>query len=63
MSKDVCDNGIIDPIMLYQGKILDGRNRYDLACKQGLRFKSVDFTGNDAEALKYVITELLQTMF
>ncbi len=33
MAKDIKKNGLLDPIILYQGKILDGRQRY-LACKK-----------------------------
>lgn len=40
-------HGLIDPITLYEGKILDGRNRY-LACKQaGVEPTFIEYEGTD----------------
>lgn len=45
--EDVRANGLLEPVMLYEGKILDGRNRY-AACKQaGVVPKFVQFEGSD----------------
>jgi ParB-like chromosome segregation protein Spo0J len=45
--KDLCDsiakNGILEPITLYQGMILDGRNRYRAAREVGLAFSAKNF--------------------
>ena len=45
---DLQKNGQINPIVLYEGKILDGRNRY-LACKgAGIEPRFTEYTGDDA---------------
>jgi ParB-like chromosome segregation protein Spo0J len=45
---DLQKNGQINPIVLYDGKILDGRNRY-LACKEaGIEPRFTEYTGDDA---------------
>lgn len=36
LKKDIQSNGIIEPVTLYEGKILDGRNRYRIAIELGL---------------------------
>lgn len=57
MSYDIQKNGLSDPVVLYEGKILDGRNRY-LACKKaGLRPKTVNYEGKDP--LSFVISKNL----
>lgn len=52
--KDVKARGIINPIILYQGKILDGRNRYRAAIAAGVTLTDRDFkdlaSGLDPEA-------------
>lgn len=50
-------NGLREPIMLYEGLILDGRNR-DNACQDaGIDPRYVQFEGNDTEALLFVWDE------
>ena len=44
---DVEKNGQIDPIYLYDGKVLDGRNRYTVCAMLGITPKTVEYTGND----------------
>ena len=44
-----------DPIWLYEGKILDGRTRYDAATAVGVKPEFGDFTGSRAEALQFAI--------
>lgn len=40
-------NGVINPIVLYDGKILDGRNRYVCARNLGIECPTVTYEGDD----------------
>lgn len=44
---DVLANGVREPIWLYQGQILDGRNRYRAASSQGVEFEVREYEGDD----------------
>ena len=52
--EDIGNRGILSPIILYEGKILDGRNRYRAAKEAGHKFTDRDFKplspGLDPEA-------------
>lgn len=57
LADDIAANGLRNPIVLYQGKILDGRNRWD-ACKlAGVDPQFRDFEGDDP--LSWVISQNL----
>jgi hypothetical protein len=60
--EDIAANGIRVPIMLYEGKVLDGRNRLRAGIEAGHRFTERDFTqlaaGVNPEG--YVISANLQ---
>jgi ParB-like chromosome segregation protein Spo0J len=51
---DVKDNGLRHPIVRYQGKILDGRNRLKACEVAGVEPTFVDHEGDDASALALV---------
>jgi ParB-like chromosome segregation protein Spo0J len=56
---DIAARGILEPIRLYQGMILDGRNRYAAAKACGYKFSAknfVEWTGTLAEAEAWVIS-------
>ncbi|MGV6875902.1 hypothetical protein ACUSIJ_24855 [Pseudochelatococcus sp. B33] len=53
---DVQQFGVREPVVVFQGRILDGRNRYMAARDLGLDFPVADFDGTDAEALNYVLS-------
>jgi len=60
IADDISQNGYREdkPIILYQGKILDGRHRYEAARKVGINNAQFqDFIGTKEQAIKYVTSE------
>lgn len=53
--EDVRERGVQRPIVLLDGMVLDGRNRYLAAREAEVGYPVVDFTGSDP--LRYVISE------
>lgn len=51
---DVSAHGVRESIWLYEGKILDGRNRYKAAKKAGVSFDTKTFQGTAIEAIERV---------
>jgi len=47
---DVRERGLIEPVVMYQDQILDGRNRYRACVTAGVEPKFRDFEGDDALA-------------
>jgi N6-adenosine-specific RNA methylase IME4 len=66
LADDIKAHGLEEPIVLYQGFILDGRNRYRAAQMAELDLDPADrslfdaFTGTDDGALQYVISKNLK---
>ena len=57
LAHDIARNGLGEAIVLHEGKILDGRNRY-LACEiAGIMPHFIEYSGS--EPLKYVISKNL----
>src|SRR5262249_39439991 len=59
LKRDIQAQGILEPIRLFEGKILDGRNRYAAAKACGHEFTLADFVqweGTLAEAEAWVIS-------
>jgi hypothetical protein len=54
--KLVTDISLHQHIVRYQGKILDGNNRYRACSLAGIEPTFADFTGIDADAQRYVIS-------
>ena len=44
---DIAKNGLVEPVVIYEGKILDGRNRYNACQKAGITPDTVTYDGND----------------
>jgi ParB-like nuclease domain len=53
---DIKANGLHQPILRYQGKVMDGNHRYRACVRLGIKPQFADFDGTDAQARAYVIS-------
>lgn len=56
LADDISENGQREPAIVYNGQILDGRNRYRACELAGVEAKTETFEGSDAEALALVVS-------
>lgn len=56
LAADIEENGLRNPIVLYGGQILDGRNRLQACEKAGVEPDFSEFDGDDAGAMALVIS-------
>lgn len=49
--------GLLDPIVLFEGAILDGRHRYKACAVVGIEPRFTDFPGTEEEALQFVLAK------
>lgn len=49
--------GLVEPIVLYEGAILDGRHRYKACTLMGVEPKFIEFEGDDEAALQFVLAK------
>jgi ParB-like chromosome segregation protein Spo0J len=56
--EDIRKHGLREPISLFEGKVIDGRNRERASIKAGVepRYQSIEFDDHDA-AVAYVISK------
>ena len=54
---DIKENGLINPIVLFENQILDGKHRYKACLELGIEPKIETFTGNKEQALHFVISQ------
>jgi 16S rRNA G966 N2-methylase RsmD len=47
LCQDIAANGLLEPIWTYEGKILDGRNRYRACLATGVEPRYREYTGDD----------------
>ena len=47
LAKSIASNGLTVPILLHEGKILDGRNRYQACESSGVKPEYTEYGGND----------------
>lgn len=53
--ENIKEIGLQNPIVLYQGQVLDGRNRYLACLKAGVQPKFIEFDGEDPVAFVYAV--------
>ncbi len=53
---DIRTNGLIEPIVLYEDRVLDGRHRYRACIETGIEPRFEYHVGDDASALAYVLS-------
>lgn len=56
LADDIAENGLRNPITLFEGQILDGRNRHRACEVKGIDARFDNFTGTSTEALSYVVS-------
>jgi len=54
LKEDIKENGLLNPVVLYEGKILDGRNRFRACQEIGQQPEFEDYEGDNP--LEYVIS-------
>ena len=47
LKADIAENGVLEPIVFFEGQILDGRNRYMAARDLGIEYPRVEYRGDD----------------
>jgi ParB-like chromosome segregation protein Spo0J len=48
LKEDIGHRGLLEPVVLYEGRILDGRHRYRACQETGRRIDFTEYTGTDA---------------
>jgi N6-adenosine-specific RNA methylase IME4 len=57
LAADIREHGLREEVVLYEGKVLDGRNRTTAALMAGVTPKTREFQGSHQEALAFVWSE------
>lgn len=56
---DIAKNGIVDPLVTYEGKIIDGRNRHRAAMFLGCDIPTEEWDGRGGSPLAFVVSRNL----
>jgi len=57
LAQDISEHGLRHKITLFEGKVLDGRNRYEACRKFGIKPEFTDWNGTFTEAIQLVWSE------
>lgn len=60
LAQDIAANGLLEPIKLFEGKVLDGRNRVLACAKVGVKPRFVQWHRNGVSPLAFVVSENLE---
>jgi ParB-like chromosome segregation protein Spo0J len=60
LADDIRAHGLLDPIVLFENRILDGRNRASACENAGLAPRYVEFEGTREDALMFVVSHNLK---
>lgn len=60
LAADIKANGLLDPVVLFEGKILDGRNRYAACLQVEVTPSLMEFAGDWDAALRFVASKNLK---
>jgi len=56
LAEDIAEHGLLEPIIIHEDKILDGRNRYVACFMKEIEPEYEEYTGNNDDLLNYVIS-------
>lgn len=59
LAMDIKEQGLMEPIVLFEGKILDGRNRYQACLQVGVKPKFIEVDLDGGSALEFVLSKNL----
>lgn len=54
LADDIRQHGLREPVVMFEGKVLDGRNRWQACTLAGVKAKTKEFTGSVSEAVEFV---------
>ena len=57
LEQSILNEGVRDPIIVWGDIMVDGHNRYDIATKHNIEFKTIDRDFTDLEQIKLFIIE------
>ena len=56
LTGDIRDHGQREPIVVFNGKVLDGWHRYQVCGKLGIEPKTREFKGEESDALSFILS-------
>lgn len=59
LAEDIRENGLLEPVVLHEGKILDGRNRNAACERAGVPIRVVEWAGQGGSPLRFVLSHNL----
>jgi ParB family chromosome partitioning protein len=59
LAEDIAANGLLNPIVLFDGKVLDGRNRHAACQRAGVEPQFVEWVSNGLSPIKWVLSQNL----